>query len=90
MGGSGFGILSPYPEHRNRDPTTSGTSTLEPLGQVTPPETPLLGVESQTGHSGAANDNQQGAEVAIRLPFETISVDRLPEWANGLGKWLYV
>lgn len=33
MGGSGLGILSPYPEHRNQ-------RHGETLGQVTPPETP--------------------------------------------------
>lgn len=33
VGGSGLGILSPYPEHRN-------PSANVPQGQVTPPETP--------------------------------------------------
>lgn len=34
VGGSGLGILSPYPEHRN-----TSAKDIHP-GQVTPPETP--------------------------------------------------
>jgi len=45
VGGSGLGILSPYPEHRN-------SSANVPQGQVTPPETPDEAANgSQLGNS---------------------------------------
>ncbi|THV02878.1 cystathionine beta-l [Dendrothele bispora CBS 962.96] len=44
------------------------------LGHLTPPKTPA---DSLTGE-------------ALRPHFEVKPVSELPDWANGLGKWLYV
>ncbi len=89
VGGSGLGILSPYPEHRNLDVVPSVTRTHEPSGQVTPPETPLPESQVQLEHFAATQDIE-GAEATLRAPFETISLGGLPGWASGLGRWLYV
>ncbi|KAJ7593439.1 Cys/Met metabolism PLP-dependent enzyme-domain-containing protein [Mycena floridula] len=68
VGGSGLGILSPYPQHRNDGP-----------GQVTPPETPDVEAESLPS-----------ASQTLRPAFEKKTVENLAEWADGLGRWLYV
>ena len=87
VGGSGLGILSPYPEHRNQDATPSSSRACEHVptfGQVTPPETPMpehLNVSTPRGAEGVET---------LRAPFETIPTDGLSEWANGQGRWLYV
>lgn len=87
VGGSGLGILSPYPEQQNRDTVPSSSRTYEHVPtfeQVTPPETPVP--ESQEHLSVSSS----GGENTLRVPFETIPIDGLAEWANGQGQWLYV
>lgn len=87
VGGSGLGILSPYPEQRNRDVVPSSSRTYEDVPtfeQVTPPETPVP--ESQEHLSISFS----GGENTLRVPFEAIPIDGLAEWANGQGQWLYV
>jgi len=86
VGGSGLGILSPYLEQRNRDAVPSSSRTYEDVTfeQVTPPETPVP--ESQEHLSLSSS----GGENTFRVPFETIPIDGLAEWANGQGQWLYV
>lgn len=79
-----MGILSPHPEHRNRDATLAATHThVQTEGQVTPPETPA---PERQMHPGDKEDNV----MALRAAFETSSLETLTEWANGLGRWLYV
>ncbi|KAF5337561.1 hypothetical protein D9611_015012 [Ephemerocybe angulata] len=81
VGGSGLGILSPYPEHRTR-----GSDPLPPrqdVGQVTPPETP--NPEIAEGY-----EKQAGVFDPLRPPFETAATTDLPGWTAGLGRWLYV
>ena len=86
VGGSGLGILSPYAEHRNRG---SQVHLLPPggFGQVTPPDTPseLPEPEIVDGYEKRANDLDP-----LRASFLSSTVAELPEWASGLGRWLYV
>lgn len=88
VGGSGLGILSPYPEHRNRDAVASSSlrthEHVPPVGQVTPPETPAPEHQEQLGVTTSEDKD------TLRVSFETNSTDGLAEWANGLGRWLYV
>lgn len=90
VGGSGLGILSPYPEHRNREViSASGSQTrthVQTDGQVTPPETPAPDRQAQLW-DGSVGDKE--AET-LCAPFKTTSIDHLSEWASGLGRWLYV
>ncbi|KAF9466537.1 cystathionine beta-lyase [Collybia nuda] len=83
VGGSGLGILSPYRHHRIRRSATRPTA--QALGQVTPPETPIprdgLGVETK--------DEDETLEP-LRTSFETESILELSNWADSLGRWLYV
>ena len=77
VGGSGLGILSPYPEHRTRGSHTR--HTLEGLGQVTPPDTPI------------PQEISSNIELTpLHAPFVSINSEQLAEWAAGLGRWLYV
>jgi len=80
VGGSGLGILSPYPEHRNRG---SVLRIERQDGQVTPPETP---------HSELAEgyETEASALASLRPVFETAVKTDLPEWTTSLGRWLYV
>lgn len=79
VGGSGLGILSPYPQHRHGSTKVSGGAVVP--GQVTPPETPLAkDLPLELG----------GASEPLRPAFEVQSVLELSAWAEGLGKWLYV
>jgi hypothetical protein len=71
VGGSGLGILSPYPEHRAPRANAQGQS-----GPVTPPETPFLGTS--------------GAHDQLRPAFEKQPTLDLSQWAESLGRWLYV
>ena len=87
VGGSGLGILSPYAEHRNR-----GSQVHRPpgdFGQVTPPDTPLPRELPQPeivdGYEKGASDLDP-----LRASFVSTTVAELPEWASGLGLWLYV
>jgi len=87
VGGSGLGILSPYAEHRNR-----GSQVHRPpgeFGQVTPPDTPLPREPPQPeivdGYAKGASDLDP-----LRASFVSSTVAELPEWASGLGRWLYV
>ncbi|KAJ7454764.1 cystathionine beta-lyase [Mycena latifolia] len=74
VGGSGLGILSPY------TPVTlgHGASTVVPPEQVTPPQTPDLSAADAPG------------DPSVRLAFEKQDVLQLAQWADGLGRWLYV
>ena len=86
VGGSGLGILSPYAQHRNRG---SQIHDPEGFGQVTPPQTPTPRERPQPeivdGHEKGANDLDP-----LRASFVSSTVAELPEWASGLGRWLYV
>ncbi|KXN91676.1 Cystathionine beta-lyase [Leucoagaricus sp. SymC.cos] len=90
VGGSGLGILSPYPEHRNRDAANGITSRtrdhIPTAGQVTPPETPAPERQEQLDPNPAG----QGETESLRATFETSSIDSLSEWANECGRWLYM
>lgn len=85
VGGSGLGILSPHPEHHNRGAFAARTHKhTQAEGQVTPPDTPAP-------EGAQLNDTAATGEAEmLRVSFETSSVEGLTEWANGLGKWLYV
>jgi len=88
VGGSGLGILSPYPEHRNRG-SRQVRHAPEGYGQVTPPDTPtpreLSSDEIATGLAKGASDLDP-----LRAPFLSSTVAELPEWASELGRWMYV
>lgn len=81
VGGSGLGILSPYPEHRTRG--SDPKPPREDVGQVTPPETPHP--EPAEGY-----EKQVGVFDPLRPRFETAATTDLPEWTASLGRWLYV
>ncbi|TFK27161.1 cystathionine beta-lyase [Coprinopsis marcescibilis] len=79
VGGSGLGILSPYPEHRAR-----GSDPHPPrqnVGQATPPDTPSEIPEGRA--KGTAFDS-------LRPTFEMASTEDISAWATSLGRWLYV
>ncbi|PFH53110.1 hypothetical protein AMATHDRAFT_55556 [Amanita thiersii Skay4041] len=83
IGGSGLGILSPYnaqlrlaPSHVPKDQT----------GQTTPPETPHLPNTSSPPNATSAAQDLGG----LRISFETARFEELADWANNLGRWLYV
>lgn len=76
VGGSGLGILSPYPQHRNKR-RESFSADREMPGQVTPPETPAHKVD--LSH-----------DAPLRPAFEMKSTQKLSSWADNLGRWLYV
>ncbi|KAJ2916633.1 hypothetical protein MD484_g3808, partial [Candolleomyces efflorescens] len=80
VGGSGLGILSPFPEHRTQgsDPHRS----RQEAGQVTPPETP--NPEIVEGYE------KQSEFHPLRPSFEASVTTDLPQWAVSLGRWLYV
>lgn len=82
VGGSGLGILSPYPEHRTRgsdpQPPRQGAG-----GPVTPPETPTPDVAERHKKQPVASD-------PLRPTFETAATTDLAEWTTSLGRWLYV
>jgi hypothetical protein len=80
VGGSGLGILSPFPEHRTQgsDPHRS----RQEAGQVTPPETP--NPEIAEGYEKQSEFNP------LRPSFEASVTTDLPQWAASLGRWLYV
>ncbi|KDR78906.1 hypothetical protein GALMADRAFT_244552 [Galerina marginata CBS 339.88] len=87
VGGSGLGILSPYPEHRNH-----GSRTLhapEGLGQVTPPDTPTAR-ELSPGEIVDRSEKSSSDLDPLRAPFLSTTVAELPSWASGLGRWMYV
>lgn len=86
VGGSGLGILSPYPEHRTSSSTRGRGSDPHAVpvdGQVTPPETPNPEIVD-----GAASP--QAGFDPLRPTFEATVTTDLPDWATGLGRWLYV
>lgn len=75
VGGSGVGVLSPYPS----------TAKPSPYGApVTSPETPSNGAESDEGW--LASD---GA-VPLRGAFADKPTVEFGSWATELGRWLYV
>lgn len=75
VGGSGLGILSPYAQHRN--PSQEGETTSPPL---TPPETP----------GEVSEDAIEADRCSIGETFEGKEVGQVSEWAEGLGRWLFV
>ncbi|KAF9532585.1 cystathionine beta-lyase [Crepidotus variabilis] len=81
VGGSGLGILSPYAEHRNR--RSRPEHAPEGFGQVTPPDTPLP-------RESSSEEGNDGDLDPLRAPFVSADLAELPEWATGLGRWLYV
>ncbi|KAF4613766.1 hypothetical protein D9613_007877 [Agrocybe pediades] len=87
VGGSGLGILSPYPEHRNRGSRLRHAP--EGFGQVTPPDTPtpreLTPDEIAEGLAKGTSDLDP-----LRAPFLSSTVAELPGWASELGRWMYV
>lgn len=91
VGGSGLGILSPYPQHRTRGGGGSRVPRHAPeeLGQVTPPDTPMPR-EPSPGPSVDGPEKGPHELDPLRAPFLSQSVAELPEWATGLGRWLYV
>ncbi|KAJ3510120.1 hypothetical protein NLJ89_g4855 [Agrocybe chaxingu] len=84
VGGSGLGILSPYPGHRTRGSRLYHAP--EGFGQVTPPDTPIprepSPVQIVDGSENAANNLDP-----LRAPFVSSTVAELPEWAAELGRW---
>lgn len=74
VGGSGLGILSPY-----TPPNLGHASTVVLPGQVTPPQTP-----------GMAQVDVGVGDGLLRLAFEKQGLAALAQWADGLGRWLYV
>lgn len=87
VGGSGLGILSPYPEHRNRG---SGLRrTAEGFGQVTPPDTPTPR-EPSPGEIVDGSGKSSRDLDPLRAHFVSSTVAELPVWASELGRWLYV
>ncbi|KAF8150764.1 cystathionine beta-lyase [Crassisporium funariophilum] len=87
VGGSGLGILSPYAEHRNRGSQIRHAPTG--LGQVTPPDTPT---PREPFHPEIVDGSEKRVSNldALRAPFVSSTMAELPEWAAGLGRWLYV
>jgi len=87
VGGSGLGILSPYAEHRNR-----GSRIRRPpggFGQVTPPDTPTPREQSQP--EIVDGDEKKASDLnPLHASFVSSTVAELPEWASGLGRWMYV
>ncbi len=53
----------------------------ESLGRLTPPETPGETASQSTGGEG---------EVPLNAAFETTATSALSQWAEELGRWLYV
>ena len=84
VGGSGLGILSPYAEHRNRGSRPPGG-----LGQVTPPDTPAPREQLQPEIVDRYEKGVSDLDP-LRASFVSSTVAELPEWASGLGTWLYV
>ena len=81
VGGSGLGILSPYAHHRVQPPAVRHVPGL--LGQVTPPDTPL--VQEEEGDEKAVNELHP-----LRPSFVASVKEDLTEWSSSLGRWLYV
>ncbi|RXW24293.1 hypothetical protein EST38_g1553 [Candolleomyces aberdarensis] len=81
VGGSGLGILSPFPEHRT--PGSDSHHSRQDAGQFTPPETP--NPEIAEGY-----EKQSGEFNPLRPSFEDAVTTDLPQWAASLGRWLYV
>lgn len=79
VGGSGLGILSPYAEHRTREPHMP---VPEESGHLTPPGTPGPGQKSQSSPPSRLE--------SLRQPFISTNLKGMTEWAVGLGHWLYV
>lgn len=87
VGGSGLGILSPYPEHRVGG-SQNTIHASEEFGQVTPPDTPTpqeLVPQIVGGVENGSTDLDP-----LRGPFVSKTAAELPEWAGDLGRWLYV
>jgi len=87
VGGSGLGILSPYPEYRTRG--SHVPHAPEETGQVTPPDTPT---PRELAPGQIADGPAKGTIDLdpLRPPFLSSTVAELPEWADGLGRWMYV
>ncbi|KAH8831535.1 cystathionine beta-lyase [Flagelloscypha sp. PMI_526] len=79
VGGSGFGILSPYEHHR----AMSRLPRQSLAGTMTPPSSPPADRES-------ADPLGSGENESLRPSFEMGDKEKLKEWAESLGRWLYV
>lgn len=80
VGGSGLGILSPYPEHRTRGSDPLPPPRHDTAGHVTPPDTPSSEIRAP----------KHGPFDPLRPTFETASKADITNWASSLGRWLYV
>jgi hypothetical protein len=78
VGGSSLGILSPHAEHRE----PHMMPILEESGQLTPPGTP--------GPLKASKGSPTSHLESLRQPFISTNLTGMTEWANSLGRWLYV
>ncbi|KIL64253.1 hypothetical protein M378DRAFT_106435 [Amanita muscaria Koide BX008] len=74
VGGSGFGILSPYHARRHLRSATRTVPGGE-TGPVTPPPESVHPLDGPTD---------------LRTTFETTASEDLATWANDVGRWLYV
>ncbi|KAG2017833.1 cystathionine beta-lyase [Coprinopsis cinerea AmutBmut pab1-1] len=83
VGGSGLGILSPYPEHRTRGSDPQPPREDVGGGQVTPPDTPRAEIVERHTKHGVTFD-------PLRPTFETAATTDISDWASSLGRWLYV
>ena len=78
VGGSGLGILSPYAEHR--EPHMA--PIREDSSQLTPPGTP--------GPRKTSRGSPPSHLESLRQHFLSTDLKGMAEWANNLGRWLYV
>lgn len=87
VGGSGLGILSPYPEHRNYG--SGPYHATVGLGQVTPSDTPT---PRELSPSQIVDGSEKGSDdlEPLHTPFLSRTVAELPVWASELGRWMYV
>lgn len=76
VGGSGVGILSPYP------PSVKPNALDAP---ATPPETP-----GEEDIVDVADEVSDGLTEPIRSAFETKPTAGFSTWADRIGRWLYV
>ena len=91
VGGSGLGILSRDPRHCMRGVGGSHVPRHAPeeMGQVTPPDTPA---PREPSPQPSVDGPEKGSHELdpLRAPFLSSSAAELPEWAAGLGLWMYV
>ncbi|KAL4252293.1 GHMP kinase family protein [Abortiporus biennis] len=77
VGGSGLGILSPHDYHRQQfNLKHSHHDHGEP---ITPPETPSL-----------EEERSEKELEALRADFGSLDDEKFIQWAEGIGRWLFV